>query len=469
MKQFGFALSEAGESLDLDIYSVIGESFWFDAVSAGSVLRRLKGSEGKAKTINVNIHSDGGDIFEASDIYFQLAEHSAKKVVRIGGLAASAASFVAMVGDEIIMGPAAWMMIHHPWGGAQGSAEKLIGWGETLLKARETYAAVYAARSKQSQAKCLEIMAAETWLTAEEAVKLGFADRIEGSVTAPAEAKVKARAQRAFAAASLNDFSNVPEAVKALMTSARGELEQERQPAPAPAPQQTPPAPEARQTSPALGEENTSMALSKLIITALALAEDADESTATAAIKKLQASAKVGAAVEELLGVSGQAALGAVRALKEGNEANAALGTEVAKLKMVNVRREFDGIVAAATKPDNRKLTPAMVKMYTERFDKAVKLADGDDGDADAAAAKAQDICEDLRGFVAIAPRVGSGPLNPPASGSGGSNGGGSDGSMQHGGKTFEAMAPRERLHLKQENPDLYNAMREDAQARGAI
>jgi ATP-dependent protease ClpP protease subunit len=468
MKQFGFALSEAGEELSLDIYSVIGESCWFDAVSAGSVLRRLKGSEGKAKTINVNIHSDGGDIFEASDIYFQLAEHSAKKVVRIGGLAASAASFVAMVGDEIIMGPAAWMMIHHPWGGAQGSAEKLIGWGETLLKARDTYAAVYAARSKQSKAKCLEIMAAETWLTAEEAVKLGFADRIEGSVTAPADAKVKARAQRAFAAASLNDFSNVPDAVKALMNSARGELEQERNPAP-PAPEpKTPPAPEARKPTPNLGEENSSMALPKLILTALALADDADETTVAAAIKKLKDSAKVGAGVEELVGVSGQAALGAVRALKEGNEANAELGVEVAKLKMVNVRREFDGIVASATKPDNRKLTPAMVKMYTERFDKAVKLADGEDGDADAAAAKAQDVCEDLRGFVAIAPRVGTGPLNPPVSGSGGSSGG-SDGSMQHGGKTFEAMAPRERLSLKNENPDLYNAMREDAQARGAI
>lgn len=233
MKQFGFALSDAGEVLNLDIYSVIGESIWFDAVSAGSVLRALAGTEGKFSTINVNIHSDGGDIFEASDIYFQLAEHPAKKVVRIGGLAASAASFVAMVGDEIIMGPAAWMMIHHPWGGAQGSAEKLIGWGETLLKARDTYANIYASRSKQSKEKTLEMMAAETWLTADEAVKLGFADRVEHALSAPADAKLKARAQRAFAAASISDFTNVPEAVRALMNTARGELEEERRVAPA--------------------------------------------------------------------------------------------------------------------------------------------------------------------------------------------------------------------------------------------
>jgi ATP-dependent Clp endopeptidase proteolytic subunit ClpP len=283
MNQFGFALSESGEVLDLDIYSVIGESMWWDAVSATVVRRQLKAS--KAKTLNVRINSEGGDIFDASDIFDQLKAHAARKVVRIGGLAASAASFVAMAGDEIVMGPGAWMMIHNPWGGAQGSAEKLQGWADTLLKARDMYAAVYAARSGQTKEKVLELMAAETWLTAEEAVKLGFADRIDGSVGAPADAKVKARAARAFAAASLNDFANVPEAVRTLMTTARGELEQERRPAPE---QQTPPAPEARKPTPNLGEEQSNMALPKLLITALALAEDADENAAVAAVKQVQ-------------------------------------------------------------------------------------------------------------------------------------------------------------------------------------
>jgi hypothetical protein len=158
-----------------------------------------------------------------------------------------------------------------------------------------------------------------------------------------------------------------------------------------------------------------------------------------------------------------------VRSLKESNEANAELGTEVAKLKIVNVRREFEGLIATGTDAKAKKLSPAVVKLYNDRFDAALKLAQGDDGDADAAAAKASDICADLKGFLAVAPRITNGAINPPSSGTGSGGGSGEGQAMQHDGKAFEAMAPRDRLNLKNQNPDLYNAMRDDAQARGAI
>ncbi len=449
MKQFGFALAEAGEELSLDIYSVIGESIWFDAVSAGSVLRRLKGSEGKAKTINVNIHSDGGDIFEASDIYFQLAEHSARKVVRIGGLAASAASFVAMVGDEIIMGPAAWMMIHHPWGGAQGSAEKLIGWGETLLKARDTYANVYAARSKQSKAKCLEIMAAETWLTAEEAVKLGFADRIEGALAAPIEAKARARAQRAFAAASLKDFNNVPEAVRSLMTAARGELEQERQPAPPPAP--TPPAPAPEQNpSASAGKDKTMAEMNQFVSTiaiTLGLPTGCTESDITAAASRLRDLEKEALS---LTGVKSTAeALGAIRGLKEKADKADKLERELGTVKAERDKQNFDTLIVQGKA--ERKLTVAHAKKYEEEFQAA------------AAEGRGSEVVERLRGHLPLmGMSIPSTDVKPPLPRRGANE---EAAALKWNDKTFGEMTPAERHNLKAENPDMYDVMRRDWQA----
>jgi ATP-dependent protease ClpP protease subunit len=451
MKQFGFALAESGESLDLDIYSVIGESFWFDAVSAASVLRRLKGSEGKAKTINVNIHSDGGDIFEASDIYFQLAEHSAKKVVRIGGLAASAASFVAMVGDEIIMGPAAWMMIHNPWGGAMGSAEKLIGWGETLLKARETYAGVYAARSKQSKEKCLEIMNAETWLTAEEAVKLGFADRIEGALAIPTEGKSRARAQRAFAAASLKDFNNVPEAVRELMKTARGELEQERQPAEPPAPQ-TPPAPApAQKKPPANAGKGKTMDQSQFVSTiaiTLGLPPGSTESDITAAAARLRDLEKEAVS---LTGVKSTAeALGAVRGLKEKADKADALAAELQTVKAERDKQNFETLIVQGKA--ERKLTKALADKYLEEFNAA------------AAEGRGEEVVARLRGHLPLmGAAIPSRDVRPPAPG-----GGEGAVAIKWNDKEFRDLGPQERANLKASEPELYATMRRDWEAAGS-
>lgn len=464
MKQFGFALAEAGDALDLDIYSIIGESFWFDAVSAKAVLRRLQGTQSKTKTINVNVHSDGGDIFDASDIFFQLAEHPAKKIVRIGGLAASAASFVAMVGDEIIMGPAAWMMIHHPWGGAEGSAEKLIGWGETLLKARDTYASIYAARSKQPKDKVLEMMAAETWLTAEEAVKLGFADRIENAITAPADAKAKARAQRAFAAASLNDFSNVPEAVRKLMQTARGELEQERPPAPAPQPV---PAPVA--TPP---KERPAMKFIALL-TAMGLSAEASDEAAMSAFNALKPLADGGRRILALTGKDNvDAAIGTIDAWKEQAGKVPELERQVGESKANADKSDLDALIRKGQ--EEKKLTPDQAGKLRAKVEACFKAraemkATGksrDLTDDEWTLGQAKAYVEALPVNGALAANSGTPPAPPaPGAGSGGSSGNAE--SMKHNGKAYEDMSGPERVKLHDTDKASFDMVRNDWIARG--
>lgn len=191
-------------------------------------------------------------------------------------------------------------------------------------------------------------------------------------------------------------------------------------------------------------------------VPSLKLTEESDEAAVVAGIKKLGASARVGADIEALLGVDGQAALGAVRALKETNEQNASLGDEVEKLKVVNARRDFESARDQGLK--DKKLSPAVAKLYTERFEKAVKA------DVDGVpAGDGSDVVADLRGFLSVAPRLASAGILPREGGGGGSS------AAQHDGKAFEDMTPAERLKLKGANLDLYNTLREDAQARGAL
>ncbi len=205
------------------------------------------------------------------------------------------------------------------------------------------------------------------------------------------------------------------------------------------------------------------MALPKSITTVQNLAEDADENAVVAAVNKLKTSASVGTQIEQLLGAAGPAALGAVRALQEERNNNTQLASEVAKLKIVNARREFDGLREQGTKA--LKLTPAVSKLYSERFEAAIKLSEGEHGDADLAAAKAAEICADFKGYLAVAPRIVSTAGTPPADG-----GVGGDGApILFEGKKFEELKPMQQKRLKDNNPDLYNSMREDAQARGAI
>jgi len=163
------------------IYGEIGDLRFFgeDAydVSAKRIAEELKGL-GEVSEISVRINSPGGSVWSAQAIYSLLKGHSAKVTVHVDGIAASAASLIAMVGDEIIMPENTMMMIHSPMIYGAGNARDLRKLADRLDKSQQSMIAAYS-RSGQPEDKIKEMLEAETWLTAAEAIDLGFADRTE--------------------------------------------------------------------------------------------------------------------------------------------------------------------------------------------------------------------------------------------------------------------------------------------------
>lgn len=173
-------------TLDLYIYGdVEGDSYdwWTDEVieseTSANHFREELAKYPNVAEINVYINSNGGSVFEGTAIYNQLRRHPAKKTVYIDGFACSIASVIAMAGDEIVMPKNALMMIHNPWMYTYGNAADLRKAADdldTIAKgSRQAY--LTKAGEKLDEERLAEMMDAETWLTAEECLNLGLADR----------------------------------------------------------------------------------------------------------------------------------------------------------------------------------------------------------------------------------------------------------------------------------------------------
>lgn len=162
---------------DIVLYGTVGGGFWGDeGFTAAQVVRALAGKG----DVTVRLNSGGGAAFEGAAIYAALAAHPGKVRVVIEGIAASAASLVAMGGSEIEMADGAMMMVHDPamWiSSGRGTADDHRRDADMLDKLAGTYAAVYAKRSKTKPDEARAVMRAETWMGADEAVSMGYADR----------------------------------------------------------------------------------------------------------------------------------------------------------------------------------------------------------------------------------------------------------------------------------------------------
>jgi ATP-dependent Clp protease, protease subunit len=161
------------------IYSDIGESWFSEGVTAKSVKSQLDSMK-DATEITVRINSPGGDVFDGFAIYNLLAQHPAEITVKVDGMAASAASVIAMAGDKIEMAANAMMMIHNPWTMAMGDAESL-GKTITLLdQIKGSILTTYATKASLSEDELSELMDAETWFDAQGAIDAGLATAIIG-------------------------------------------------------------------------------------------------------------------------------------------------------------------------------------------------------------------------------------------------------------------------------------------------
>ena len=132
-----------------------------------------------ATEIRLYINSYGGSVFEGTAIYNQLRRHPAKKIVHVDGFACSVASVIAMAGDEIVMPRNAMMMIHNAWMTASGNAAELRKAADDLdaINRGNRQAYLQKAGDKLTEEELMQMLDAETWLTAEDCIRLGLADR----------------------------------------------------------------------------------------------------------------------------------------------------------------------------------------------------------------------------------------------------------------------------------------------------
>lgn len=135
-------------------------------------------NEADDKDIELHINSKGGQVFASVPIHNFLKQADNKVVVYVDGLAASGASIIAMAGDEVIMPDNTNLMIHQARGGVFGTAEDMLEFAENLEKIDESVINSYASRFKGTKAELKKLISDETWLTAEEAVTLGLADKV---------------------------------------------------------------------------------------------------------------------------------------------------------------------------------------------------------------------------------------------------------------------------------------------------
>lgn len=174
-----FKIVNKGKSAEIWIYEDIGDD-WFGGLSAKQFSEDMKAIKDVSE-ITVYINSAGGSVFEGVSIYNQLKRHKATITVEIDGLAASIASLIAMAGDTINMAENAMMMIHRPYGGGFGNADDLRSVADTLDKIQDTLRDTYAARSGMEAAQVAELIEAETWMSAAEALEYGLVDSVTAS------------------------------------------------------------------------------------------------------------------------------------------------------------------------------------------------------------------------------------------------------------------------------------------------
>lgn len=157
---------------DLWIYEWFGEP----ATAPNAFKSELK--EFKGKDLTVWIDSYGGSVFAGASIYNALKEHDGKITVKIDGKAMSAASVIAMAGDEILMSPVAVMMIHNPLTRAQGNMHDLRKVADVLDTVKDSIINAYVTKTGRPRNKISQMMDDETWMSSNVAVKEGFADSV---------------------------------------------------------------------------------------------------------------------------------------------------------------------------------------------------------------------------------------------------------------------------------------------------
>ncbi len=173
-----------GAPAELMIYGRIGGGSWFDEGISAADVAALVREAGPSTPLNVRINSGGGDVFDGVAIHSLLARHTGTVTVYVDGLAASAASFIAMAGDKLVMARNGFMMIHDGMTMTYGNGNTHRSAGDLLDKVSDNIADMYAERAGEDVAYWRNLMTVNgedgTWYTGQEALEAGLVDEITG-------------------------------------------------------------------------------------------------------------------------------------------------------------------------------------------------------------------------------------------------------------------------------------------------
>ena len=176
MRHFWAWAKNADETRTLFLEGVIAEESWFsDEVTPAMFKEELFAGSGP---IVLHINSPGGDCIAASRIYTMLMDYPYDITVQIDGMAASAASVIAMAGTKVCMSPTSMMLIHNPFTCAMGDSDEMRKAIQLLDEVKESIINAYEIKTGLSRVKLSHLMDSETWMNANKAVELGFADDI---------------------------------------------------------------------------------------------------------------------------------------------------------------------------------------------------------------------------------------------------------------------------------------------------
>lgn len=177
-QSFKVTHDEESNTSNITIYGVIGDSWFGDSFSASDIDSAL--NEAGDNDVTVNLNSPGGDAFDGIAIYNRLKRHKGKVTVHVDGWACSAASIIAMAGDEVIMETGSMMMIHEASTIAWGTKQDMRREANVLEQLEQGIVDIYQTKSTLEREDIVEKVDAETWMSARTAVEFGFADKATG-------------------------------------------------------------------------------------------------------------------------------------------------------------------------------------------------------------------------------------------------------------------------------------------------
>lgn len=198
--------SESGEP-EIEFYGPISEYSWFGDEITPKLFKDDLEKHGGGGPVTIRIHSPGGDVFAASAIRAMIVDYPGRVTTRIDGLCASAATYVAMAGDHVVMQDSAFFMIHDPWTITIGGVEELKTTIDFLKTIKNGIVETYQNKTHLEAEELERMMSNETWMTARQAQEKGFVDE----VVSVSDAKpFKLQLQNMAVLNCLNSYKNVP-------------------------------------------------------------------------------------------------------------------------------------------------------------------------------------------------------------------------------------------------------------------